>query len=61
MATIDKTFLDLPGLQAYDTLIKALIQSSVLEADEVTIHYDSTTNKLSIKNPPTIDGDKLKL
>ena len=44
MATIDKTFLDLPGLQAYDTLIKALIQSSVLEADEVTIHYLCHTN-----------------
>ena len=57
MATIGKTFLDLPGLQTYDTLIKAQIPT----ADESTITLDSTTNKLKIKNPPKVEGEVLEL
>ena len=57
MAVIEKSFLDLPGLQTYDALIKELIP----EADEVTITYDSETGKLSVKNVPEVRGTTLYL
>lgn len=57
MATINKTFLDLLGLQTYDGLIKAQIPT----ADETTITLDSSTNELKIKNPPTVVGEVLEL
>lgn len=52
MATIEKKFLDLPGLQQYDTLLKALIP----EADEITIDYDEN-GKLTIKTMPSVDTE----
>lgn len=55
MATIEKTFLDLPGLQKYDQLIKALIP----EADDITIEIND--GKISVKNPPKVEGEILKL
>lgn len=56
MARIDKTYLDLPGLQTYNARIKALIP----EADESTITLDDD-NKLSLINVPTVEGEVLKL
>lgn len=57
MSTINKSFLDLPGLQAYDAKIKAAIPS----ADETTITLNSSTNELSLKNVPTVNGEVLEL
>lgn len=57
MAITTKKFLDLPGLQTYDALIKALIPT----ADEETITRDSTTGEFSLKNPPTVVGEVLQL
>ena len=57
MAVIDKTFLDLPGLQSYDAKIK----QSMVKADEKTITLDTTNNELKIKNPPRVEGEVLIL
>lgn len=57
MAVIDKTFLDLPGLQRYDAKIK----QSMVKADEKTITLDTTNNELKIKNPPRVEGEVLIL
>lgn len=57
MAIIDKTFLDLPGLQRYDAKIK----QSMVKADEKTITLDTTNNELKIKNPPRVEGEVLIL
>jgi hypothetical protein len=56
MALQDKKFLDLPGLQTYDTLIKAYIPS----ADETTITLNSD-NEFELKNIPTVNGEVLEL
>lgn len=57
MSLVTKNYLDLPGLQTYDALLKALIPT----ADEETITRDSTTGELSIKNIPTVVGEVLEL
>lgn len=51
MAVIEKHFLDLPGLQQYDTLLKALIP----QADDITITIDSETGKLTLVHVPEVN------
>lgn len=57
MATINKEFLDLQGLQKYDTKIKGEIPV----ADEVTITQNPTTKELSIKEKPKVINKVLYL
>ena len=52
MALQDKKFLDLPGLQKYDELLKALIP----EPDGTTIDKDAN-GKLKIKKMPSVDTE----
>lgn len=58
MAVIEKNFLDLPGLQQYDQLIKQLIP----QADNITIEINEN-GKLSLKSTfityPTVKDDTL--
>lgn len=55
MALTNKTYLDLQGLQTYDTLLKAEIP----EADEETITNNDGT--LSLINVPTVEDGVLQL
>ena len=55
MALEEKKFLDLPGLQAYDALLKALIP----EADEITVTINNGV--ISLKNVPTVENHILKI
>lgn len=57
MGVIDKTFLDLPGLQQYDGKIKDYMP----KADENTITLDTENNKFKIKNPPRVENGVLIL
>lgn len=56
MANVNKTFLDLPGLQAYDALIKAAMPT----ADETTITLNED-NEFELVNVPTVNGEVLEL
>lgn len=56
MSNINKTFLDLPGLQAYDALIKAAMPT----ADETTISLNED-NEFELVNVPVVNGEVLEL
>lgn len=64
MARIDKTYLDWDELQLYDSKIKEYVDQGGgegVKADEITLTLNTTTHKMSIKNPPKVVGSVLYL